>query len=70
MKTWKIPVVWEETGVIRVIADTLEQAIEIARDVDGVIPLPDDSYYVDGSWGLASDDVDHIRAAYNDGQED
>lgn len=46
MKTWKIPVVWKEMGIVVVEADTLEKAIEIARDDDGVIPIPDNSEVV------------------------
>ena len=38
MKTWKIPVVWQEIGVVKVEANTLAEAIEIARDDDGAIP--------------------------------
>ena len=32
MKTWKIPVVQQEMGVIKVEANTLDEAIEIAMD--------------------------------------
>lgn len=70
MKTWKIPVVWEEMGIVKVVANTLEEAMELARDTEGVIPLPDDSSYVDGSWNLASSDEKYIRSRYNHGQRD
>ena len=46
MKTWKIPVVWQEMGYVEVEANTLAQAIEIARDDDGVIPIPDNGVFV------------------------
>ena len=49
MKTWEIPVTWEMCGNVVVEAPTLKEAMDIARDEDGVIPLPDDSDYVDGS---------------------
>lgn len=70
MKTWTIPVTWEVCGKVTVKADTLSEAMEIARDEAGEIPLPDESDYVDGSWQLSSDDEDHIRCCYNDGQKD
>lgn len=70
MKTWKIPVIWEEMGVIKVIANTLEEAMELAKDTDGVIPLPDNSSYVDGSWQLATDDMKYIRECYNHNEPD
>ena len=70
MKTWKIPVVWQEMGVIKVEANTLAEAIEIARDDDGVIPIPDNGSFLDGSWEVDCDDEDYLRQFYNDNQED
>lgn len=69
-KTWKIPVVWEVSAVITVTAPTLEEAMEIARDEKEEIPLPTDADYVDGSWVLTENNIDDVRAFYNDGQED
>ena len=40
MKTWNIPVIWEVYGMVVVEANTLEEAMVIARDDDGIIPLP------------------------------
>ncbi len=72
MKTWKIPVTWEMYGNVVVEAPTLQEAMDIARDDDGVIPLPDDSYYVDGSWRLSYDmsQVEEVRDLLNSSQED
>ena len=70
MKTWKIPVVWQMMGTVTVEADTLEEAIEIAQDDEGVIPIPDDGTYLDGSWEVDCSDEDCIRELYNDNQED
>ena len=70
MKTWKIPVVWQEMGVVKVEANTLAEAIEIARDDDGVIPIPDNGSFLDGSWEVDCDDEDYLRQFYNDNQED
>ena len=70
MKTWKIPVVWQEMGTVKVEANTLAEAIEIARDDDGVIPIPDNGSFLDGSWEVDCDDEDYLRQFYNDNQED
>lgn len=70
MKKWKIPVTWEVCGYVYVDADTLEEAIETARDDEGVIPLPDDNDYVDGSWRLSETDENFVREMYNDNQQD
>lgn len=70
MKSWKIPVVWQEMGVVTVVADTLAEAMELARDEDGTIPLPDNGSYLDDSWELATEDVEAIRELYNGNQEE
>ena len=70
MKSWKIPVVWEMMGTVKVVADTLSEAMELARDKDGVIPLPDNGYYVDDSWDLATEDIGLVREIYNRYEED
>ena len=65
MKKWIIPVTWQECGEVVVEAETLNEAIAVAKDAD----LPDGSY-VFGSFELSIDDEDEIREWYNDGQED
>ncbi len=70
MKTWIIPVTWEMCGKITVKANTLNEAMDIARDEASEIPLPSESYYVDGSWQLSLDDADEIRCLYNNNQKD
>ncbi len=70
MKKWKIPVTWEVCGYVYVEADTLVEAMETARDDEGVIPLPDDNDYVDGSWRLSETDENFVREMYNDNQQD
>lgn len=70
MKTWTIPVVWQQWGTVTVEANTLAEAMKIASDDDGLIPLPDDSYYVDGSWELSNSDENDLRHFYNRDQED
>ena len=70
MKKWKIPVTWEVCGYVYVDADTLVEAMETARDDEGVIPLPIESDYVDGSWRLSETDENFVREMYNDNQQD
>ena len=70
MKTWKIPVVWQMMGTVTIVADTLDEAMKIAEDEGGVIPLPDNGSYLDDSWELATDDDALIRECYNSNQED
>ncbi len=70
MKKWKIPVTWEVCGYVYVDADTLVKAMETARDDEGVIPLPTESDYVDGSWRLSETDENFVREMYNDNQQD
>lgn len=70
MKSWKIPVIWQEIGIVEVEANTLEEAIEIARDDDGVISIPDNGEYLEGSWEVDCEDEDYLREWYNDNQKD
>lgn len=72
MKQWRIPVSWEMCGVVYCEADTLEEAMNIARDDEGIIPLPDDSSYIDESWKLPYDidEIDIVRECFNDNQSD
>lgn len=62
---WTIPVTWEMCGCIPIKADTLEAAMEIAKDPDGHLPLPADGEYVDGSWCLSSTDPEYVRLFQN-----
>ena len=58
---WVMPVTWEMCAYINVDADTLGEAMEIARDEAGTIPLPGDgANYVDGSWNLSSKNEDYL----------
>ena len=67
---WTIPVTWEMCGNVKVRAATMEEAMEIAKDEDGVIPLPDDADYVDSSWHLTYEDAEEVRELYNSNQQD
>jgi hypothetical protein len=69
-KEWRIPVSWQVYGIVKVEADTLSEAIVIARDDEGIIPLPTESHYVDGSWQLSSSDIDEVRSCYNANRQD
>ena len=57
-------------GIVRIEADTLENAVEIAQDRDGIIPLPDDGVYMDGSWEVDGIGLEDIRWFYNNGEDD
>jgi hypothetical protein len=57
-------------GTITVAADTLDEALELARDEGDNIALPDNATYISGSWDVATTDDVHIRAHFNGGQED
>mgnify|MGYP004538743297 CR=1 FL=1 len=70
MKAWKIPVEWAMAGIIEVKAETLAKAIQIAKDEEELIPLPDDGEYIDDSWKLNCEDEEVIRKFYNNNQND
>lgn len=60
MNEFLIPVEWAEYGTICVEANTIDEAIEIAKDKKGEIPLPTENFYIDGSWKV-NDDVALIK---------
>lgn len=70
MKTWKIPVSWTMMGVIEVEADSLDKAIEVAKDDEEVVPFPDNGCYMAGSWEVDCFDKNYLRKYYNDEQCD
>lgn len=56
--------------IAEVEADSLEEAIEIAKDDAGVIPIPDNGTFMDGSWEVDCFDEDYLREWYNGNQKD
>lgn len=69
MKNWKIPVSWEMCGTVEIEADTLEEAMAKAKH-DASIPLPKESFYVDGSFDLSICEEETVRKYYNKNQKD
>ena len=59
-KIYKVPVTWEAYSVIEVEAESPEEAIEIARDDAGLIEIPVNSEYVDGSWRVNVDSPEEL----------
>ena len=57
----RVAVTWEVCGYIKVEADTLEQAMQKVKDNPDDYYLPYDGEYVDGSFGLSTDDVEEMR---------
>lgn len=60
-KTYKVPVTWEAYAIIEVEADSFEEAIEIAQDDAGIIEIPDNSEYVDGSWRVNVNSPEELK---------
>lgn len=62
MSRWKVPVSWEVCGFVDVESETLAEAMVIARDDGGILPLPKDGACVNGSWRLSTDDEEIVKA--------
>ncbi len=58
-KTFKLPVTWELYGTVEVKAASLEEAIQNFDPVDH--EFPSNPQYVDGSFGLTSEDVEEVK---------
>lgn len=61
-KFWKIPVAWECYGTVEVEGATPEEALANFKKQMDELPLPTDSYYVDGSFRLSDDDESEVLA--------
>ena len=70
MKTWNIPVCWTMMGTVNVEAKTLDEAIKIAKDDAGIIPIPDDGMFMGGTWEVDCTDINYLRKWYNGNQMD
>ena len=70
MKNWNIPVCWTMMGTVNVEAKTLDEAIEIAKDDAGIIPIPDDGMFMGGTWEVDCTDINYLRKWYNGNQMD
>ena len=62
MKKQRVAVNWQMCGYIEVEADSLEEAMDKVNDDPDNYSLPYDSYYVDGSFELTTNDVEEMRA--------
>ena len=51
-KEWKVPVVWQMMGYMRVPAPTAEEALKRAQMLAKDCPLPDDGQYLDDSFEI------------------
>lgn len=62
MKTFKIPVTWEAYGCVNIEAETVEEALMLARLIETKegLPLPTEYEYVDGSFEI-NEDMDLIK---------
>ena len=56
MKTFLIPVEWESFGTVEIQANTLEEALQYAKENIDELPLPDDREYMEGSYKINEDE--------------
>lgn len=61
MNTYKIPVTYEMYGIVKIEASSLQQAIYYFQNNLDEIELPEDAYYVDGSFGLSTTDIEELE---------
>ena len=64
MKTYKIPVIWQATAIMKIEAESLEKAIKKAHDA----PLPTDGNYIDDSFEIDLEGIPYHNR--NLGKED
>lgn len=74
-KEWRVPVEWCAFGVLRVEADTLEEAVLKVHNNPDDYPLPDDDSYIEGTFKVSvyhedlpvygDENISCIRESYN-----
>lgn len=58
---YEVAVTWEMCGYIEVEANNLAEAMDKVRKNPDDYSLPSDAEYVDGSLGLTTEDVEHMK---------
>lgn len=61
---FRIPVSWQVAGTVVVEAKNINEAIEIAKDKEGKIPLPEGDY-IEDSWQVDDLSPEEILDLYN-----
>lgn len=61
MSKQRIAVTWEMSGYIEVEANNIEEAMNMVRENPDNYSLPIEQDYVDGSFGLTTNDVDMMK---------
>lgn len=61
----RIAVTWEVCGFIEVEADSIEEAMNMVDENPDNYKLPIENYYIDGSFGLSTYDVEEMEAICN-----
>ena len=65
MEKQRIAVTWEMCGYIEVEANSIEEAMNMVKENPDNYNLPIERDYVDGSFGLSTDDVDVMKTICN-----
>lgn len=60
MKHYKIPVIYSVYGEVEVEANSLEEALQYAKDNIDYLELPYNPEYIDGSYKI-EDDIELLR---------
>lgn len=73
VKVYKVPVTWEEFGMLEVEANSLAEALEMVRqdkDIDGYeFALPYGGVYADGSFRISDGySEEEIADLFNEGE--
>lgn len=61
MGSFKIPVEYKVWGTVEVEAETMEEALEYARNNINTLELPDEPEYVEDSYVIAVEDIEELK---------
>lgn len=60
-KKYKVAVTWEMCGYVEVEAKNLQDAMDKVMENPDDYPLPNKAEYVDGSFWIATEDIDEME---------
>lgn len=62
IKTFLIPVEWTVRSTIRVEANSLQEAVDFAKEHINDIPITSDNEYIEDSYTVVDDDLENAQS--------
>lgn len=64
MKAYKIPVEYKVWGLVEVEAESMQEALEYAKENVSMLELPDEPEYIEDSYEIVAETIEDLKC-YN-----